>query len=102
VGRVDRAPLFGADYAPPKGLNVVHYRSAELDAFLDDLERAEDARGMATPLREIQRRLTEDQPYTLLYETQRIAAHGPRLRGVVVDVPSDPLMRLERFWVATP
>jgi len=102
VGRVDLAPLFGTDYAPPKGLNVVHYGSAELDAFLDDLARAEDARGMATPLREIQRRLTEDQPYTLLYETQRIAAHGPRLHGVVVDVPSDPLMRLERFWVATP
>ena len=57
---------------------------------------------MATPLREIQRRLTEDQPYTLLYETQRIAAHGPRLHGVVVDVPSDPLTRLDRFWVATP
>jgi peptide/nickel transport system substrate-binding protein len=102
VGRVDLAPLFGADHVPPKGLNVVHYRSAKIDRYLDDLGRAEDARAMATPLREIQRQLVEDQPYTLLYETQRIAAHGPRLRGVVVDIPSDPLNRLERFWVATP
>ena len=102
VGRVDLASLFGTDYAPPKGLNVVHYGSTELDGFLDQLEQAQDARAMATPLRDIQRQLYEDQPYTLLYETQRIAAHGPRLRGVVVDVPSDPLMRLERFWVATP
>jgi len=102
VGRVDLAPLFGADHVPPKGLNVVHYRSAKIDRYLDDLGRAEDVRAMATPLREIQRQLAEDQPYTLLYETQRIAAHGPRLRGVVVDIPSDPLNRLERFWVATP
>jgi ABC-type transport system substrate-binding protein len=102
VGRIDLAPLFGTEFEPPKGLNVVHYGSAELDAFLDQLEQAQDARAMATPLRKIQRRLNEDQPYTLLYETQRIAAHGPRLRGVVVDVPSDPLMRLEHFWVATP
>lgn len=102
VGRVDLAPLFGTDHTPPKGLNVIHYGSDELDAFLDQIEQAKDARAMATPLRNIQRRLTEDQPYTLLYETQRIAAHGPRLHGVVIDVPSDPLMRLERFWVATP
>jgi ABC-type transport system substrate-binding protein len=102
VGRVDLEPLFGADHAPPKGLNVVHYRSEEVDGYLADLGRAQDVRAMATPLRKIQRRLAEDQPYTLLYETQRIAAHGPRLRGVVVDVPSDPLNRLERFWVATP
>ena len=102
VGRVDLAPLFGADHVPPRGLNVIHYNSADVDRYLNDLGRAEDARAMATPLRKIQRQLTEDQPYTLLYETQRIAAHGPRLRGVVVDVPSDPLNRLERFWVDTP
>jgi peptide/nickel transport system substrate-binding protein len=102
VGKVDLEPLFGSEFTPPEGLNVVRYDSRELDAFLEKVKRAQDAQEMAGPLREIQRRLVADQPYTLLYETQRIAAHGPRLRGVVVDVPADPLMRLEQFWVATP
>jgi peptide/nickel transport system substrate-binding protein len=101
VGRVDLEPLLGSDSAPPQGLNVVRYQSAELDAFLEEVARARDAIAMQAPLHGIQRQFHEDQPYTLLYEAQRIAAHGPRLRGVVVDVPSDPLTRLERFWVAT-
>ena len=74
----------------------------QFDGLLDELGRAADASEMESPLREIQRQFHEDQPYTLLYEAQRIAAHGPRLRDVVIDVPSDPLGRLERFRVATP
>jgi hypothetical protein len=30
---------------------------------------------------------------------KRIAVYGPRLHGVLVDIPSDPLARLERYWV---
>jgi len=102
VGKVDLRSLLGSEYAPPNGLNVVHYRSSEFDGLLDELGRAADASEMESPLREIQRQFHEDQPYTLLYEAQRIAAHGPRLRDVVIDVPSDPLGRLERYRVATP
>jgi peptide/nickel transport system substrate-binding protein len=101
AGRVDLAMLFGGDRVPPKGLNVVHYRSSSLDGFLDRLEQADDAIAMTEPLYSVQRQIHQDQPYTLLYEAQRIAAHGPRLHGVVIDVPADPLARLERFWVAS-
>ncbi|HXV76243.1 MAG TPA: ABC transporter substrate-binding protein [Candidatus Polarisedimenticolaceae bacterium] len=102
VGRVDLAMLFGGGNLPPNGLNVVQYRSASLDELLDRLQRADSAIAMGQPLHEIQRQLHRDQPYTLLYEAQRIAAHGPRLRGVEVDVPADPLAALERFWVDSP
>jgi hypothetical protein len=47
----------------------------------------------------IQRRLHEDQPYTFLYEVQGLAASGPRLKGVRIDHPLDPLAHLERDWV---
>jgi hypothetical protein len=48
----------------------------------------------------IQRRIHEDQPYTLLYEREGIAAHGPRVHGLRIDVPADPLAGLEQLWLA--
>jgi hypothetical protein len=50
-------------------------------------------------LHRIQRQIHEEQPYTFLYETQRIAVVGPRLAGVRVDDPADPLRSLERCWL---
>jgi len=102
VGRIDLQVLFGGDRTPPRGLNVVHYRSSSIDRLLDEVAAADTAQAMSAPLSQVQHQVHQDQPYTLLYETQRIAAHGPRLRGVVIDVPSDPLANLERFWVSSP
>jgi peptide/nickel transport system substrate-binding protein len=101
VGRIDLDVLFGADRVPPHGLNVVRYRSSSLDTLLERVRQADSASEMTDPLSQVQHQVHEDQPYTLLYETQRIAAHGPRLRGVTIDVPSDPLARLEEFWVSS-
>ena len=48
-------------------------------------------------MRTLHRTIHDDQPYTFLYETRRLAVYGPRLTDVVVDLPSDPLAHLERF-----
>ena len=100
VGQVPLDTLFGSDHVPPAGSNVVRYVNAQVDADLARLRQVDDWQEMKPLLDEIQRRIHEDQPYTLLFERDGLAAHGPRLRGVTIDVPADPLARLERFWIA--
>jgi len=94
-GRVELAVFFrtGSPY------NVVGYHSAEADALFEELDGCATWETMEPLLRQVQERIHEDQPYTFLYEMKRIAAHGPRLGGVEIDIPSDSLARLERFWV---
>jgi peptide/nickel transport system substrate-binding protein len=95
----DLKSIFGSGFAPPDGANYVHYNSEEADALLAQLDEAEDWRAMRPVLDVLQWRIHEDQPYTFLYEGQRIVAHTARLHGVEIDVPADPLARLERYWV---
>jgi len=94
-GRVELAVFFktGAPY------NVVGYSSDEADRLFAELEVCADWEAMASLLRGVQQRIHEDQPYTFLYELKRVAAHGPRVAGVEIDIPSDPLARLERVRV---
>jgi len=99
-GKIPLDSLFGSAAWPPDGFNVVRYRSDEVDAELERLQLAEDRRAMRPALDAIQRRIHEDQPYTFLYERAGAAGHGPRLHGVRIDVPTDPLDGLERFWVS--
>jgi len=91
--------LFGSRSVPPQGSNVVAYRSADMDRMLAALDGAHDWRQMKPVLSVIQRRLHEDQPYTFLYEVRGLAASGPRLQGVRIEHPLDPLAHLERAWV---
>lgn len=98
-GKVELAGIFGSAAIPPAGNNVVRYRSAEVDRLLGLLDRAPDWSAMKPLLSEISRKIRDDQPYTFLYETQRLAAAGPRLHGAAVEIPADPLAGLERWWV---
>jgi peptide/nickel transport system substrate-binding protein len=95
----DLRSIFGSSARPPDGANVVFYRSDEVDGWLDRMEHAEDWRALKPALDGLQRRIHEDQPYSFLYESKRLAVHGARLSGVAIDVPSDPLAGLESFWV---
>ncbi len=99
LGKVDLEPVFGSASQPPDGVNVVGFRSPEVDRLLGQLETAEDWRAMKPLLDEIQRRIHEEQPYTFLYEMKRVAATGPRLVDLRIDNPADPLADLERCWL---
>jgi peptide/nickel transport system substrate-binding protein len=101
VGKVEIGMFFGSVGLPPQGYNVVNYRSPEVDRLLGVLGEATQWQDMKATLDEIQSNIHEDQPYSFLYETKRVAAYGPRLRGVTIDIPSDPLAHLERFWVVS-
>ena len=98
-GKADLRALFASDAVLPHGMNVVHYSSDEVDRLLTEADHAEDWRLLKPKLDAVQDRIHADQPYTFLYETRRVAAHGRRLAGVSIDVPWDPLAGLERYWV---
>ena len=99
-GKLDLASIFGSKAVPPAGSNVVAYRSAEADRLLAAIGAAADWTQAKDAYAKLAQRIHEDQPYTFLYEGKRIAAFGPRLRGLRIDVPSDPLARLESCWIA--
>jgi len=99
-GKLDLASIFGSRAVPPAGSNVVAYRSAEADRLLAAIGAAADWTTAKDAYAKLARRIHEDQPYTFLYEGKRIAAVGPRLRDMRIDVPSDPLARLESCWMA--
>jgi peptide/nickel transport system substrate-binding protein len=99
-GKLDLKSIFGSGSLPPGGSNVVAYRSPETDRLIGALGTATDWRGAKSAYAQIARQLHSDQPYTFLYEAERLVAIGPRVRGAVVDVPADPFARLERIWLA--
>jgi peptide/nickel transport system substrate-binding protein len=95
--KVDLAAVFGSGALPPAGANYVGYAPAEIDDLLETLRLAEDGATARSAYAAIARRVVEDQPYTFLYEPQRIVALGSRLAGAEIDIASDPLARVERF-----
>ena len=95
----DLASVFRSDAAPPQGANLVAYASSAADEALDRAARAESLEAMRQALLAFQRTVQQDQPYTFLYERQRLAAHGPRVAGLVIETPSDPLAALEGAWL---
>jgi peptide/nickel transport system substrate-binding protein len=98
-GKLDLASIFGSKAVPPAGSNVVAYRSAEADRLLAAIGTASSWQEAKDAYAKLARRIHEDQPYTFLYEGKRIAAYGPRLKGMKIDVPSEamPLEDHERL-----
>jgi peptide/nickel transport system substrate-binding protein len=95
----DLGALFASESVPPGGFNFVHYRSDEVDRALDAASAATDWESMRQPLYDVQRGIHGGQPYTFLFERKRIAVYNRRLGGVEIDLPNDPLVRLEEYWV---
>jgi peptide/nickel transport system substrate-binding protein len=99
-GKLDLANIFGGKALPPNGSNVVSYRSAEADRLLDAIGKATDWTSAKQAYAQLAKRIHDDQPYTFLYEGKRIAAFGPRVRDMKIDVPADPWARLDSCWLA--
>jgi peptide/nickel transport system substrate-binding protein len=101
-GKIELKSLFGSMFTPPNGLNVVAYRSPQADRMLAWMDKAPDVGSLVPLVERFQDLVHQEQPYTFLYENQRVVAYRDRLRGVTVDVPSDSLARIEEFWIAGP
>lgn len=99
-GKLDLKSIFGSGSRPPGGSNVVAYVSPETDRLIEALGTAPEWQTARRTYAQIARQIHSDQPYTFLYESRRLIAVGPRVRNAVVDVPADPLARLEQIWIA--
>jgi hypothetical protein len=54
---------------------------------------------MKPVLSALQHRIHSDQPYTFLYEVQRIAAAGRRIENLRIENPADSLAFVENAWI---
>ncbi len=99
AGKTELKVLFDSSSTPPNGLNMVGYRSGDVDRLLGRIGDAETHAELQPILFEIQRQIHDDQPYTFLFESQRLAGVSRRLEGVGIDAPADPLRFLERAWM---
>jgi peptide/nickel transport system substrate-binding protein len=100
LGKIELKPLFDSASAYPRGFNVVAYHSEAVDGLLERLGEADSYVTLEPILHDLQRRIHEDQPYTFLYEAERLAGLSRRLHGVRIDTPADPLAFLESAWLS--
>ena len=80
--------------------NAVGFANAEADEIINKLTFEADPERRMALYHRFHAIMHEEQPYTFLYEGKRIAACGPRLKDMTIDIPSDPLARLESCWIA--
>ncbi len=84
---------------PPAAGDTVDDRFAEPNRLLDALDPKRD-RARTKPIPSfVARRIREGRPRTFPCKTQRVAAAGPCLYAGSIDIPPDPLSRLERCRV---
>ena len=87
---LDLRPYFHSREIREDGWNFVGYSNAELDGLLDATRRAGDLPATLPLYARIQRILHEEQPYTFLWEPQRLTA----ARTAIADLEVTPLSAL--------
>ena len=80
------------------GYNFGAYESPELDALIDEARFEIDPERRVELLREAQRIIHRDQPYTFLWESQKLAGLSTRVRNARPN-SSSPYFRLREWWV---
>jgi peptide/nickel transport system substrate-binding protein len=88
---LDLRPYFHSNEIRADGLNFVGCSIPELDRLLDATRTASDLEATRPLYRRIQRLLHDQQPYTFLWEPQRLVA----VRAGIAGVEPDPLSALD-------
>ncbi len=83
------------------GYNFGSYSNPEVDSLIEVARRVERVEEGAPPLRQVQRILHQEQPYTFLWEPRRIAAAHRRL-AVVEPNALSTYYNLSRWWIRGP
>ncbi len=74
--------------AVTEGLNIVSYSNPKVDALIERARSVEDYRDAKAALDEAQALIVEDQPYTFLYENDKLNGLNRRLRHTRMNVLS--------------
>ena len=86
-------------HSPPRGSeNLTHYANPQVDRLIDDSMRQPDIAKALPDLIEIQRILHREQPYTYLWESQRVNANSRRLHDVRSNMLY-ALFHLDDWWL---
>ena len=89
----DLRPNWHSSQVPPTGMNHAFYRSARADALMDEIAGTFDREKARSLYAELQRVISEDQPFTFLHTVS--VAWGVRAR--IENVASSPI-GLWLFW----
>ncbi len=83
------------------GFNFGAYANPEVDRLIDATREETDPARFEALLGRLQEILHQDQPFTFLWEPQRLTAVRSGLRGVTPD-PVSAFADLPRWWLASP
>ena len=83
------------------GYNFGGYANPEVDRLIEEVQRQRDLAAAKPLLDRLQEILHEEQPYTLLWEPQRLAAGRAALRDAQPNALAT-FFRLEEWWLAPP
>lgn len=81
-----------------EGYNFGSFTNPEVDRLLERVRDQTDAAEKAQLLAEVQEILHQQQPYTLLWESQRLTGTSLRLREAQPNA-LDPFFNLENWWL---
>ncbi len=85
----------------PDGTNLTRYSNPEVDRLIDHAMSLPDIALARPDLDRIQEILQRDQPYTFLWDSQRVSAFDRRLHGVQPS-PLFSFVTLRNWWVEPP
>ncbi len=94
---LDLRPIFHTD-SIDDGSNYGCYRNQEVDGLLDRARQERDPQRLAELLAVVQQRIHEAQPYTFLWEPQKLDGVAERVRDTQPNVFST-FANLEEWWV---
>ena len=94
---LDLAFAFHSD-SIDNGYNFGVFSNSEVDRLIDSSRDQTDPAEKGETLRQIQELLHQQQPYTLLWEPQRLTGMAVQLQGAEPNA-LDPFFRLEHWWL---
>ena len=99
--QVDLLPIWHSAAPGTPTFNYVHYSNPQVDRVLEQAARAATIEGQRPFLEKAQELIAGDQPYTFLYEGERLDGLNRRVRGAVINDAS-AYFNLEEWWVSEP
>ncbi len=96
--QVDLGPIWHS--APPgtPTMNYVGYADPEVDRLIEKVARLGTIEAQKPVLDRIQALIVRDQPYTFLYEGQRLDGLNLRVRDAVIN-DATPYFNVDEWWV---
>ena len=95
---LDQTAIFHSSSADGKRMNFGSYSNPDVDRLIELSNTDLDTAQKKATLDELQSIIHLDQPYTFLWESQRLAGLSTRVQNADPNA-TDPLFRIETWWL---